>query len=461
MATRKKKTSTQLTTETVAAANAMSFRKTNEAIGLRVVEGSLSLLTRKAFNVMCYHAQNMKEPGKNAPINTPAAKKYYWIQLSDLARDAAYGSKDDLYLREQLQSMQNIKLVMETERQWTSERLISSVTVVKTGNGSATWLGYAFPPEVEQQVMSPSTYTRLSIVFQSSLKSGASLALYEICRRYATNPSHKTAIQSIDYWYYALTGNSIGSDRIPEFKYFKRDMLNPAIEEINQLTDIEISLILHKNGRRIESLQFEVHEKQQAALEFPAPPIIDTELIETLLQFGLSKAAAEDLCATVHDDVIRLAIQKTRARIDNPRLSPIEEPAAYLRFLIAEISRNPAAATESIENIEQQKLTATKSAQAAAEAEAEQQLLQRYYSERAQAALQHYEQLPETDRLALWEDFKVQPANRSVKLDRGLASTMIKNLFAAWYANKLWHEPTPEDIARFAEASSSRRPKQK
>ena len=43
------------------------FRKTNEAIGLRVSEGRLSLLSRKIFNVMVYHAQRIRNKGENAP----------------------------------------------------------------------------------------------------------------------------------------------------------------------------------------------------------------------------------------------------------------------------------------------------------------------------------------------------------------------------------------------------------
>ena len=57
------------------------FRKPNETIGLRVMEGRLSLLTRKVFNVMMYHAQELRVPGHDAPIDTPAAKKYFWIPL--------------------------------------------------------------------------------------------------------------------------------------------------------------------------------------------------------------------------------------------------------------------------------------------------------------------------------------------------------------------------------------------
>lgn len=50
--------------------------------------------------------------------------------LSELAKDASYDSKDTEFLKLQLEELQNIKLLIENETQWTSERLVSSVTLV-------------------------------------------------------------------------------------------------------------------------------------------------------------------------------------------------------------------------------------------------------------------------------------------------------------------------------------------
>ena len=59
MATRKSKSKgTELTPVTSDQEN-RGFRKTNEAIGLRLREGRLSLLSRKILNVMMFHAQNL------------------------------------------------------------------------------------------------------------------------------------------------------------------------------------------------------------------------------------------------------------------------------------------------------------------------------------------------------------------------------------------------------------------
>ncbi|EER62349.1 initiator RepB protein [Acidovorax delafieldii 2AN] len=423
------------------------FRKTNEAIGLRVVEGNLSLLSRKVFNVMMYHAQEMKVPGLNSPINTPASKKYFWIPLSDLARDAAYDSKDVQYLKKQLEEMQNIKLLMENERQWTSERLVSSVTLVNPAglnkHSGQVWFGFAFPPEVHEQVMAPSTYTRLSIVYQSSLKSGSALALYEICRRYATNPSKVTFIQTYEHWYGVITGNSISDSTPPVYKYFKRDTIKPAIAEINALTDISIELIEHKNGRRVEKLQFRVEQTKQAQLEFPAPPIIDMELMGKVMKFGFSQADASDLVAQHSDDILRAAISRVEARAESKGMTPLETPAGYFRWALQDLVRNPAAAPA---------LVAPKSVGATASTKASgRSVMERFLAARAQEALGVYKELDEHERKTLFDVFKAQNTNKTVKLDKGLDSAAVRGIFAPWYAKYLWGEPTAQSLAQFIE----------
>jgi len=423
------------------------FRKTNEAIGLRVVEGSLSLLSRKVFNVMMFHAQEMKVPGSNAPIDTPAAKKYFWIPLSVLARDAAYNSKDVQYLKEQLEDIQNIKLLMENERQWTSERLVSSVTLVNPSglnkHSGQVWFGYAFPPEVHEQVMAPSTYTRLSIVYQSSLKSGSALALYEICRRYATNPAKLTFKGSYEHWHGVITGNPISTTNPPAYKYFKRDVLKPAIAEINQLTDIDIELVEHKNGRRVEELQFRVEQARQPQLEFPAPPPIDAELLGRIMKFGLSKADACDLAALHPEDLIRAAITRVELRAESKSMSPLTAPAGYFRWQLADLVKNPSAAPQ---------IAATKTAQKRPDGP---NVMEKFLAARAQEALAVYKEMDDRERKSIFETFKAQHTSTTIKLDKGVESPIVRSIFSIWYAKELWGEPTAHALAHYIESFSS------
>lgn len=342
--------------------------------------------------------------------------------------------------------MQDIKLLMETDRQWTSERLVSSITLVNpeglNKHSGQVWLGYAFPPEVHEQVMAPSTYTRLSIVYQSSLKSGPALALYEICRRYATNPSKRTAANSVEHWHGALTGTPIDPSNPPVYKYFKRDVLKPAIAEVNALTDITVELIEHKNGRRVERIQFMIEQSKQAQLEFPAPPVVDAELISRIEKIGFSKADAADIAAQYPEDLVVTAINRLEARISAQGMNPLSAPAGYFRWQLGELHKNPPP-QQAIAPAPTSKKVAGPS------------VMERFLTARAADALAVHKNLDEKERKVVFDEFKEQHKGSVVKFDRGLESAMVRALFTRWYANTLWGEPSAEALASFIEKSAA------
>jgi hypothetical protein len=394
---------------------------------------------------MMYHAQELKTPGINAPIDTPAAKKYFWIPLSDLARDAAYDSKDTEFLKKQLEELQNIKLLMENERQWTSERLVSSVTLVNPQgfkkHSGQVWFGFAFPPEVHELVMAPGTYTRFSIFYQGLLRSGSALALYEICRRYATNPSKLTLIETYDHWYGVLTGNPVSREEPPPYKYFKRDVIKTAIAEINALTDIQVELIEHKNGRRVERLQFRVEHTKQPQLGFPAAPVIDLELLGRVMKFGFNQQEASDLVAQHGDDKLRKSVAFVQARVEHKSSPPLDSPAAYFRWTLKQGS---AAAQDLQLQQSSQKKASGKRLEGPT-------VMEKFLSARALDAFAVYKELNDHEREIIFARFKEQNTNKAIKLDRGTESAMTRSLLSQWYASELWGEPSTQDIVNFVD----------
>ncbi len=416
----------------------MEFRKTNEAIGMRIREGKLSLLSRKLFNVMMYHAQQMKEPGKNAPFDSEVNKHYFWMPLSDVARDAAYDSNDTEHLKQQFEEFQNIKLHMEDEHQWTSERMVSSVKLVNTAGlrkqGGTVWFGYAFPPEVNELVMNPSTYTKLSIYYQGLLRSGASLALYEICRRYATNPSHLTNTEPVEYWYAALTGNPM-HESPPEYKYFKRDVLKTSIAEINMTTDIEVRLIEHKRGRTVQSLQFYVELTPQPGLEFPAPPVINTQLIADLQKFGFSGQEAADLSAQFPEDKLRGTMEVVSIRMNAPTLSKLDSPVAYFRWHLKQGTLKIKELSEPLSRPANEINLPS--------------LMERFLTTRAREAMDVYRGYDDHQAKELVTRFKKSPSAKGIRFDKGMETAMGRSLFGRWYAEELWGPPTAEALSSF------------
>lgn len=424
------------------------FRKTNEAIGLRVSEGRLSLLSRKIFNVMVYHAQRIRTKGENAPIDSEVAKNYYWIPLAELARDAAYDSRDTELFKEQVQELQNIRIFSEDAIQWTSERLVSSVKLVNPRGlkkkGGMLWFGFAFPPEVESMVMAPGSYTKLSVYYQALLRSGASLALYEICRRYATNPSKVTNRADWEWWWGVLTGNPV-SDAVPEYKYFKRDVLKYAISEINMVTDINVELIEHKQGRRVASLQFRVTPAQQESLALSAPPVIDGALVERMMAFGLSQEDACNILATTEDGKLRATLELTENRMRNPKAATIGSPAGYFKQALRDgYASNVDIARKNVQKIEQRP-----NVEASIEA-----IKERYFVERAKDALGLYHELEPAEQDEWFSRFRESDSAKGINLARGLAATSARTAFSMWFAQQQWPDPTDSDLLRFAAVGS-------
>ena len=332
-------------------------------------------------------------------------------------------------------------------RLMTSERLVASVTLVNPNglkrHGGQVWFGFAFPPEVHELVMAPGTYTRLSIFYQGLLRSGASLALYEICRRYATNPSHMTSIETYEHWYGVLTGNPVVSDSLPPYKYFKRDVLKPAIAEINALTDIQIELVEHKSARRVERLQFRVEVANQSQLEFPAPPVIDLELLGRLMKFGFNQNEASDLMAQHSESRLRATIAAVDARMVQKGGSKLESPAAYFRWCLKQDTLpTPLLASEP------RPAAKTKKTDGGG-------LMERFHDARAKEALGLFDEMNAPDRLPVMARFKAAyPDQTVVKKSGDHEVPVMRAVFGHWYAMDLWGEPSAADLAAFVEQSA-------
>lgn len=439
------------------------FRKTNDAIGIRVKEGKLSLLSRKIFNVLMFNAQEHQVPGKNSPLDTAVAQKYFWMPLSDLARDASYDSRDSALLKQHLQEMQGIRLVIEDKRQWTSENLISSIKLVnpaglKNKHSGKVWVGYAFPPEVHELVMTPGTYTKLSIFYQGLLRTGAGLALYEICRKFLTNPSKLTNRDTYERWFVVLSGVTLESpDDLPLYKYFKRDVLHKAMAEINALTDIHVELIEHKTGRKITHLQFRVSEASQAQLELPAPPVIDSEFLDKLTAVGMTQAEAQNTIATHGYIRTRAALTVLENRQRQTGAQPLESPLAYLRWALKDSST-----TKALESSQgQAKGKGSRKALAGPPGDAQEEgkaLMDEFLAARARQAYADYLELSDAEQQATFGRFKAQSKIQSVKMAHGPTGPMVRSLFSTWLAQDRHGDPTAAGLAAYLARKATQPP---
>lgn len=418
------------------------FRKANDAIGFRVVEGKFSLLSRRIYNAFIFRAQEVGKTGVEAPADVPGFEDYYWIRMADLCANTEYTSRDYEFFKEHAEALQNIKVEATSDKMWASERLLAGLTIFNTSGlrnkGGTVFIGFAFPPQVREKVLKPDTYTKLSLYYQAVLRSAHSLALYEVCRRYATSPSHLTNRDSWQEWYHVLSGNSIKDVVLPEYKYFKRDMILKALAEINSVTDIDVELIETKKGRKVEDIQFRVQLKAQASLlETGAAIVIDSSVIERMLRLGISEADAKEYYSNNEEKILLATIDFVEKRI---KKGPnVDAPAGYFRTALQKGFATTAPVAQALDKPK-------------SNARPRKGFRERFIAARNQEALRYYTELSSQEQTALYTEFSTE-ADRSIRphLKKGLNSPVVSAAFSDWLAIRTWGEVTDAAVLDFAE----------
>jgi plasmid replication initiation protein len=424
------------------------FRKANEAVGLRIKSGKFTFVSRKLLNIFIFIAQKAGAPGVNAPTDDPGAQGYFWVRMSEVIEGFSYLGNNTDYIKQTAHEMQSVKVIQSTGNSWTDEVLLSGVKVWNSlGLGhprGEVWIGFAFPPTFQDLVLHcENNYTKYSLYYQTVLSGAQSLALYEICRRYATSPTRVTYKQTYEYWYHVLTGIAVedGAAR-PEYKYFKRDVLKTAIAEINKNTDIEIELIEFKENRRVEHLQFRVSLRPQASLEFEPEsspgPLLNMNVVERIMRFGIPEEEACQIYARYSEGTVLSHINLVEMRQKSTKGAVLDSPAAYFKVAIA----NGYASSLYIAN----PLTSEKALPAPPK-----DLKAELVVARSAQALSYYSELSEAEQARYIDRFSDQ-ADKTIKWylkKKGLKMKIARTAFGEWLAMDVWGEATESDIIAF------------
>lgn len=94
----------------------------------------------------------------------------------------------------------------------------------------------------------------------ASLQSGHSIRLYELLMKF--NATGERVIYLDDF------KSALGiSNKYPEFKVLNRDVIKPAIDELNQRSDLIIKFDTIKKGRTVAALVFEFKQNNQMKMD--------------------------------------------------------------------------------------------------------------------------------------------------------------------------------------------------
>jgi hypothetical protein len=225
----------------------------------------------------------------------------------------------------------------------------------------------------------------------------------------------------------------------PEYKYWKRDDLKPAIAEVNAVSDIEIAVVEKRVGRKVVSLHFTTKMRPQESLEFPPPPLMDASVREPIMAMGLSQKDTDELLRNYDAVQLRAAIEAMKDRLKNTRLPQITSRRAYLKSILKNGLPETLAAP------------ATTAAKQEKVADPSAQLREEYESRRRREAKALLQEMEDTDVDAVFSEFleTAAPGMRTVMRKAGPLAPLA-NAFHLWFAEKTWGPATDADLLKFA-----------
>lgn len=389
--------------------DALMLRKAPEAIFLRPVSGELTPLMHKAYNVLLARA------AKQGPD-----EKTYHIPLREIVRDTNFTSRDTVFFRECLKKLNAFQVEWDSftptgKRSWGVSTLLSEAEII---DGE---LYFGFSERLKQQLLIPAIYQTINLTLIARFRSRAAMALYEICLRYASSPGGLTVKRSWREWRDMLCGPNV---KVDEWRYFRRDTLDPAQLEIAKLADdIEIERLEFKSGRAVTDIQFQVRPKVQQSLELGAEVdnLFNGELLEKLVRLGFTEKFAAELLMKYDEGHIQSAITAVEAdHRKPPEKRQINSPTGYIRTSLEQGWKHAIAEEKAAIP---QKPAAKQLPDPAA--------LER--TERRNQALADYDAMSDDVKFDLWTKyFPNIPPHLKPYVSRGLRSKMIKVDFGDW-----------------------------
>jgi hypothetical protein len=209
------------------------------------VQNKMTLLQRRAWNILLAHA-----------YDELPTEEWHHIGVHDLMQVLEFHSKNEDYLKDALEALVGCKVkwnVLDKDGTaiWGVAALLAEAEI------KAGVCTYAYGPKFRGLLYNPKMYARVCLSLQNRFDSKHALALWELCIDYlgAERDYGETPFISLDH-FRELMGITEGM--YPTFKRLSEKVINPAIAEINRLSDFRVTVDYQRQSRKIVALKFKI-----------------------------------------------------------------------------------------------------------------------------------------------------------------------------------------------------------
>jgi hypothetical protein len=209
------------------------------------VQNKMTLLQRRAWNILLAHA-----------YDELPTEEWHYIGVHDLMQVLEFHSKNEDYLNDALEALVGCKVkwnVLDKDGTaiWGVAALLAEAEI------KAGVCTYAYGPKFRSLLYNPKMYARVCLSLQNRFDSKHALALWELCIDYlgAERDYGETPFISLEH-FRELMGITEGM--YPTFKRLSEKVINPAIAEINRLSDFRVTVDYQRQSRKIVALKFKI-----------------------------------------------------------------------------------------------------------------------------------------------------------------------------------------------------------
>ena len=278
------------------------------------VQSKMTLLQRRAWNVLLANAYN-ELPDKDI----------HSVSMVELAAKLGFDSGNQEYLKDVLRSLRSCEvewnlLNKDNKQVWGVASLLASAEIK---DGICT---YGFAPHLRLKLHNPRIYAKLNLRLQNRFKSQYALVLWEICFDYFDTDRGRGETPFIPLeTFKELIG--IGVDEYPGFPFLNRDVIKPAVKEINALTDYHVEVEQKRIGRKIAELKFRITRVKQISIQESLFPDIE----------NLSPVAIELVQAEIDRKVALQIADQEWNFVNQQKLPPPDTYRDFLAYIAEKI----------------------------------------------------------------------------------------------------------------------------
>lgn len=245
------------------------------------ISGKLTVVQRKASNILLYNA-----------FDELLHKDEHRIRIRDLAGLIGTTSHNLDHLKDALRGLATTPIewnVLDASGRQQEWGVTTFLAHIRLRQG---YCYYSYSTELKRKLHNPDVYAKINLEVQRKISGSHAFVIYENCLRFIKVGSTG--------WIPLLTFRKLlylhENPYFDDFRKLNDKVIKPALEQLNDSSDVEIEVEFRRERRKVAALRFKVQRKIQLDLfevpptaEVPAPLLEDKgDLSDRLFSFGLT-----------------------------------------------------------------------------------------------------------------------------------------------------------------------------